>query len=201
LKGEGERPIVNVVGERVALGPLRRDLAPLFLRWWNDFGTTNLSGFPDPVAPYNAERLDGWLDGALKDARRAWFVIYEVATWRPIGYANLRDIDHQHGTAEFGITIGDPAVRGKGFGTEATRLVLDYAFTGLGLTNVLLDTAEYNPGAVRAYEKAGFKVIGRRRRAHRSGGRAWDVVVMDCVAEEFVSPVLAGLLAPEREGG
>ncbi len=198
-EGAGERPIVNVLGERVALGPFTRDLAPLMLRWMNDLGTSSLGGFPDLPAPWTAERLNAFFDRALADEGRVWWTVYETTAWRPIGHANLRDIDHMHSTAEFGITIGDPADRGKGYGTEAVRLLLDYAFTALGLNNVLLDTYEYNRAGLRAYEKVGFKEIGRRRQAHRMGGRLWDIVLMDCVAAEFISPVLARLLAPEPE--
>lgn len=195
---ETNRPIVNVTGERVALGPLRRDLAPHLLRWWNDFPTARLAGFPDPPAPWTVERVAGWLDEALADQQRVGFTVYSVDGPRPIGYANLRDIDHQHGTAEFGITIGDPADRGRGYGTEAVRLILDYAFTALGLTNVLLDTVEFNQAGQRAYEKAGFHLVGRRRRSVSAGGQRWDVIFMDCLASDVMSPVLTGVL---RETG
>ena len=61
---------------------------------------------------------------------------------------------------------------GRDFGTEATKLLLDYAFTVLGVHNVWLDTPAYNAGAIRAYEKAGFREIGRRRGRGRWPGRA-----------------------------
>jgi diamine N-acetyltransferase len=197
-----QRPIANIVGERVALGPLHRDHAPLFERWMNDFATQRLAGFPEPAEPWTHERVAQFLDqvlGAVRGANREWFVIYATDTLRPVGHANLRDIDHQNGTAEFGITIGDPADRGKGYGTEATRLILDYAFTVLGLNNVLLDVHAFNPAGIRAYERAGFKVIGTRRQAHFAGGQFWDVVFMDCLAAEFTSPMLAPILRGEEQ--
>lgn len=195
-----ERPIANIVGERVALGPLHRDHMLLFERWMNDFATQRLAGFPEPAEPWTVERVSRFFDQVLAGDRtnREWFVIYETEMWRPVGHANLRDIDHLNRTAEFGITIGDPADRGKGYGTEATGLILDYAFTALDLHNVLLDTNEYNEAAIRAYLKAGFKEIGRRRQAYSMGGRAWDVIFMDCLASEFTSPVLSRLLRVEE---
>lgn len=194
-----ERPIVNIVGDRVALGPLDRSIAPLLERWVNDLDTQRLSGFPEPPEPWTADRTGQFLERILTNPDRVWFAIYETDTWRPIGHANLRDINHQHRTAELGITVGEPADRGKGYGTEATRLILDYAFTALGLNNVLLDTNEYNHAAIRAYLKAGFKEVGRRRRAHFMGGQLWDVVFMDCLASEFTSPVLAAILSPKEQ--
>ena len=78
------------------------------------------------------------------------------------------------------------ADRGQGYGTEAVQLLLDYAFTVLGVHNVWLDT-RLQRAAIRAYEKVGFREIGRRRGARMLAGRRYDVVLMDCVANEFVS--------------
>ena len=90
-------------------------------------------------------------------------MIYALPELRPIGVTNIRDFTNPHGTAEFGITIGDAADRGQGLGTEATRLLLDYAFTVLGVHNVWLDTPAYN---------AGRSAPTRRRGSGRSGGGA-----------------------------
>jgi hypothetical protein len=54
-------------------------------------------------------------------------------------------VDHRNRSATFGILIGEPECRGKGYGTETTRLMLDYAFTALGLHNVMLTVFEFNP--------------------------------------------------------
>ena len=107
---------------------------------------------------------------------------------RPIGVALLRDVDARHRTAEFVIFIGEQAARGKGCGTETARLILDYAFTALGLHNVMLTVYAYNPAAIRAYEKAGFRECGRRRASVWMGGRLWDTLLMECLAPAFASP-------------
>jgi RimJ/RimL family protein N-acetyltransferase len=183
-----QTPIVNIVGERVALGPLYRGLLPLVMRWENDFQTIDLGG--DDPRPLTAEAIAAVWEPLLRGERDDWlgFTIYALPELRPIGLINIRDFTNPHGTAEFGITVGDPADRGQGFGTEATRLLLDYAFTVLGVRNVWLDTPAYNTAAIRAYEKAGFREIGRRRGARLLAGRRYDVVLMDCIAEEFVPP-------------
>ena len=80
---------------------------------------------------------------------------------------------------------------------ETTRLVLDYGFTALGLHNVMLVVDSYNERGIRAYTRAGFKTIGRRREAHRLGGRPFDLILMDCLASEFQSPDLHQLLPGE----
>jgi diamine N-acetyltransferase len=192
-----EHPILNIVGELVALGPIRRDLLPTYQRWINDFAAArNLAMAPSPLT---IEAETGWYDAVSSPGGAdAPFTIYERTTWRPIGNTGLHKIDYRNRTAEFGILIGEADARGRGCGTEATRLMLDYAFTALGLHNVMLYVYAYNLPAIRVYEKAGYREFGRRREASWMGGRLWDVVYMECLASEFTSPVLARLFAPDE---
>ena len=195
--GQDARPDnINIEGDLVALGPIRRELLPFYQRWFNDFETTKNLAFPP--GPMTAEAEEAWFHGAATGSV-AYFTIYERSTWRPIGNADLRDIDHRNRSAGFGIVIGESSCRGKGYGTEVTRLILDYAFTALGLHNVLLTVYEYNLAGHRAYEKAGFKEIGRRRQCRAMAGRLWDEIYMDCLATEFKSPVLSKVFVPDRE--
>ena len=66
----------------------------------------------------------------------------------------------------------------------------------LGLHNMLLTAFSFNERGIRAYRRAGFKEVGRRREARRLAGHAYDVVYMDCLASELESPVLRQLVAP-----
>src|SRR5207249_11348246 len=132
-----------------------------------------------------------------------WFTLYERATLRPIGLTLLLGIDRHHRTASFAIGIGEEACRGKGYGTEATILTLDYGFTALGLHNIRLSVHACNERAIRAYARAGFRPIGRRREAVRLGSQVFDSLQMDCLVTEFESPSLRRLLEPTpgSEGG
>ncbi|HEY6408043.1 MAG TPA: GNAT family protein, partial [Ktedonobacteraceae bacterium] len=124
----------------------------------------------------------------LKDEKGVMFAIYDVETLTMIGETGLVEINHRDGTAMFGVNIGLKAYWGKGYGTEATRLVLDYGFRFLNLYNIALLTFSFNERAIRAYQKAGFKETGRRRGALLLNGQRYDHVAMDCLASEFVSP-------------
>jgi diamine N-acetyltransferase len=172
-------------GERIGLGPLDRSMVQLLERWANDPVTVELEG--ETFQPLAGDRIVDLWEPLLAGDREGWagFAIWLLAEERVIGIANLRDWLTPHRTAEFGITIGGPADRGKGYGTEATRLVLQWAFDELGIHNVWLDTSSGNPAAIRAYEKAGFREIGRIREARRSGPYCHDLVLMDCLATEF----------------
>lgn len=190
-----EAPILNIVGEGVALGPLRRELLPVYVRWRNDFFVQRTFGnIPWPVA---LESRTSWFDSAVT-GNDAWFTIYERATLRVIGTTDLFEIDHRNRCCRFGMQIGEADARGQGYGAEVARLMLDYAFTALGLHSVLLDVSEYNLAGRRAYEKAGFRECGRRRQADLLNGRLYDLVMMDCLATEFESPVLGAVFQPDR---
>lgn len=183
------RPIINLTGELVALGPLTKELTPLIARWTNDFDVALYSG--DALRPTSPELYEAQQEKEGKEwqAHRTQFAIYERATLRPIGITEWRHIDPARRTADYGIMIGEKTCWSKGYGTETTRLMLAYAFTVLNLHSVLLTTYSYNERALRAYTRAGFREIGRWRQAQRLGDRLYDVVVMDCLSTEFQHPM------------
>ena len=188
-----ETPILNIEGELVALGPLRREHIPLYLRWINDFGTTRTLGISS--RPMTLEQETAWYEQAATDDARPMFTIYERATGRPIGNCGLHEVDLANRRTVVGIMIGESDARGRGYGTEAMRLVVDYAFTVLGLHSVMLMVFEYNGAGRRCYEKVGFREIGRRRESRWYNGRFWDEIYMDSLATEFTSPVLGAVFA------
>lgn len=110
------------------------------------------------------------------------------ATLRPIGSANLHRIRGR--AASFAIAIGEKDYWGKGYGAEATRLMLDYGFNALGLHDVMLEVYSNNERGIRNYRRAGFREIGRRREVFERGSTMHDVIYMDCLATELESPVL-----------
>ena len=192
-----DQPIVTIEGERIALGPLRRDLLPLYQRWFNDPAVVRaLAAGPRPLLLEDEQQ---WYDRKIGATDTVLFQIYVRDGWRPIGTTGLEELDHQHGVADFGILIGEKDCWDQGYGTEATRLVLDYAFNVLGLHNVMLCVYDHNRRGARAYEKAGFKVIGRRRQALRLGNERYDEIFMDALAAEFESPVLQRLYVEGRQ--
>ncbi len=188
---EVQRLVINIAGEKVALGPVRRDLAHLFQTWSNDFEVRRFEG---PMLPRSLESIEDLYPRISKDENQAFFIVYEKTQLRPIGNAGLASIDHANRTAEYFIMIGDKQSWGKGYGTEVTRLVLDYGFTCLGMHNIYLWVFANNQRAIRAYRRAGFRMAGRQRQAKRRGGRPYDLILMDCLATEFRGGTLNYLL-------
>jgi diamine N-acetyltransferase len=185
-----DTPDLFVVGDKVALGPLRRDLAPTYARWMNQLDVRRGLDVLGVATPENQEKWvdDNIKEGGEREPKGVEFTIYDRSDSAAIGTAGLFRISHSHGTSEFGIAIGER--RRQGFGTEATRLVLDFAFHVLHLSNVMLEALEWNVGALQAYERAGFRRVGIRRGARMSKSRRTDVVLMDAIPEDFGPSVL-----------
>jgi diamine N-acetyltransferase len=187
--GAGEARLV-VTGERVGLGPLRGDLVPRYQRWVNDLQVSRGLGMRQ-VMTEEAER--SWYEEfSRQDPGRVSFTIYDLDDLAPVGTTSLFEIDYYNGTATFGIMVGER--RGQGFGTEATRLMLEWGFTVLGLHNIELRVWDWNAGAIRAYTRAGFRETGRRRGGVVVMGRRYDIVYMDAIAPEFKGSALTDLV-------
>jgi RimJ/RimL family protein N-acetyltransferase len=185
-----------VQGQRVGLGALRHDLIPAYLRWRSDPEVMRGTGQSSQVP--TVEAIRAWYDQATSPGNREiHFTIYDLDDQAPVGTALLVRVNQHDGTAEFGLTIGER--RNQGLGSEATKLVLDWAFTVMGLHNILLVTFSWNLPAIRAYSKAGFREIGRRRGAVLTLGQRYDQVLMDAVADEFSDSVLAKQSPPNAE--
>lgn len=190
-----EQPIITIEGENVALGPLHRGLIPAISRWLGDFTVQRtFGGIPRAVT---IEQATGRYESWTTSADSYWFTIYERATWHPIGHTDLFEVDWRARTCTFGILIGEADARGKGYGTEVARLMLDYAFTALGLHSVMLMTDSYNLAGQAAYRKAGFREFGRRRQCSLLNGQLLDMIYMECLASEFTSLVLSKTFAPD----
>ena len=188
---DSHEPDFIVVGEKVALGPLRPDLAAAYARWMNQLEVRRGLDQQGIATPQSQEK---WVEeniekGAKREPKAVEFTVYDRTDSAPVGTAGLFDIVHAHGRAEFAIALGER--RGQGLGTEATRLVLDFAFHVLQLRNVLLVTLAWNVAGLTAYERAGFRRVGVRRGAVMSRGRPTDFVIMDAIPEDFGASVLS----------
>jgi RimJ/RimL family protein N-acetyltransferase len=186
------RPIITVEGQRVSLGPIRRDLIPLYHAWITDISTNRFL-----LASAASMTLDAeveWFEGISKRPDTAIFTIYELPDYRPIGNVDLHGIDRVNRSAELGIMIGEADARGRGLGTEAVRLMCDIGFHVLGLNSIWLVTFGWNVAGQKAYERAGFREIGRRREARWFDGRYWDDILYDVLRSDFESPAVRHIM-------
>jgi RimJ/RimL family protein N-acetyltransferase len=174
-----------VRGSKVGLGSWTPEHFELWMEALHDpeFGMYSDGGFAMP----NREKEAEIFEGTAKSGGVS-FTIYALAEMRPVGVAGLFGISHLRRTGMLGISIFNKNYWGQGYGNEAVKLVVDYGFRFMNLHNIMLDTSAFNKRAVRAYEKAGFKIIGRRREANPVAGKFYDQIFMDCLSTEFESP-------------
>jgi diamine N-acetyltransferase len=171
----------------IMLIPAEPDHEADYRKWFNDFQVQRTSGML-PM-PWSASKFHEWFSRrVIKTDDAVWFSLVDNDSGRLVGFSGVRDIDYMHRTAEFFITIGEAAARGRGVGTDATSQTLNHAFNVLGLHSILLDVSSASLAGIRAYEKAGFREIGRRTEAVRMGGRLYDWVYMECLSTKFRSP-------------
>jgi len=115
-----------------------------------------------------------------------FFSIRKLDDNRLLGDINL-DVINDWGSRDsfVGLGIGDRNDWGKGYGTDAMKIILRFAFTELNLRRVTLTVFEYNPRAIRSYEKVGFRHEGHLRGALLRDGRRWDILYMGILAENW----------------
>jgi len=170
-------------GERVFLSPVAPEDAELWARWLNDLAVSLPLG-DEAYITYGIER-------AQQDVRETAqrqdhvFTIVEKESGRAVGRCLLFAVNPVDRCAMVGIFIGEGDSRGKGYGQEAMRLLLDFSFNLLNLHNIMLGVFDFNERAIHAYQSLGFHEIGRRREARWIGGKAYDVILMDLLEEEF----------------
>ena len=166
----------DIVGEQVALGPVRRELYPLHQAWLNDPEVAwNVLG--EPVKRSYEEERD-WIDGFLAEPSNRLWLMYRTDEARPIGLAALTEVGIPEGSAEFRTLIGDARDRGRGFGRESSELVLRFGFEELGLREIRLNVYGYNAAGLRLYERLGFREVERHPMKIERDGRRWDVIRM-----------------------
>lgn len=140
---------------KVKLRSIRIGDADICFRWVNDPDVTRYLGLLQPPATVEAERA--WITRVLADKAHQRVFVIEDEQGRPIGTCGLRGIDREAGTASLGIMIGENSRWDHGYGTAASRALVDFAFQTLGLREVRLSCHPDNRRALRCYRKVGFK--------------------------------------------
>lgn len=179
-----------IYGERIRFrAPERSDL-PMFVRWISE---PEVRRGVDLYRPYSLANEEGWFEAMLKRPMEEQPFVIEVRhngsegdeTWTPIGNTSLFGIDWHCRSAEFGIMVGEKRYWDQGYGTEAVRLIVKYGFKTLNMHRIWLRVYETNPRAIRAYEKAGFKLEGRYRQGKYQEGAYVDVLLMSILRPEW----------------
>jgi RimJ/RimL family protein N-acetyltransferase len=132
------------------------------------------------LAPFTAEDVERWYQHQLQPY--VWVIEVDG---RCIGGVSLHSVNPADRRAQVAIGIHDPAMRDRGQGTEAMRLVLRYAFGPMGLHRVGLRVLEYNHRAIASYEKCGFVREGVERESAYVAGEWYSDVIMGLLDHEY----------------
>jgi RimJ/RimL family protein N-acetyltransferase len=179
---EAWRPEV-ILGRRVVLRRHRPDNIRAFVRWYSDPEVARLTRY-QPTA-LSADEIQRFFYSRILGTDFLAMAIHVRESDRLIGTCAFSQLDGDNGSVLFHITIGEADAWSKGYGTEATELMLAHAFTRLPLHRVALTVFDFNTRAIRAYEKCGFVVEGRSREAIFRDGRYWDEIHMSVLADEW----------------
>lgn len=170
----------KLVGNRLYLSPMSVEDAAIYVKWLNDPTVSENIGMDTKITTLESEKE--WLK---ENQNKYNFAIVLKENDKLIGNISLIEVDLVHRNAVLGIFIGDDSNRGKGYGKEAIKLLLEYGFNNLNLNNIMLNVYSFNKRAIKVYESLGFKKFGTRHKSHYFKGKFYDEIQMEILKEEY----------------
>ena len=175
-----------IEGERVRLRKLEKSDLPTLHRWMNDREVMAWARFsPDHMISLTALEKEFEKELSGEDHERVTFVVEEMESGRPIGWCTVRTWNQKHVSANLGIGLGEKELWGRGYGTEAVRLLLAVVFDQQAWHRAELYTLADNVRAIRSAEKCGFRRCGVERESTFYDGGYHDVVEMEQLRSEW----------------
>jgi RimJ/RimL family protein N-acetyltransferase len=187
-----------MTGNSVGLSLMRAEDVPTIARWNQDLDFTARLGTPGEAHTFEM-RQEAYKQNSRIKPDSAEFAVIELGTGLLVGFGGLFDITRALVATMF-VGIGEAALRRKGFGTEASRLICEYGFFFRNLHSIKVEVHEYNGAARRVYERLGFKTVGRLRGANLLNNRRYDEVIMDLLRSEFELKHVARFQSLEKRG-
>lgn len=169
-----------LTGSKVRLRPITLEDTPLIVKWRNTPEVRSNFIFREP---FTEEMHLNWMNTQVKTGKVIQYIIEDLVSGTAVGSVYLRDIDPIHESAEYGIFIGEEQARGKGLGSETTRLFVDFALGGLELHRIFLRVIVGNSVAYQSYLNAGFVKEGIFHHMVKLDGEFHDVIFMARIAQ------------------
>jgi RimJ/RimL family protein N-acetyltransferase len=169
-----------------------------FERWYADPDVARLTRYQD--GPMRRDEIERFFAARVVGPDSLALAVHMKSSGRLVGTCAFSQLDGDNGSALYHITIGEKDVWGRGYGTEATRLMLDHAFGTLGLHRVGLSVFEFNTRAIRSYRRCGFQLEGRAREAIWREGRWWDEISMSVLEPDWSALRRNGATKKPRAG-
>ena len=176
--------VVFLRGKRVYLRPPTKKDIPYCFRWLNDPEVNQYLGMFLPASELDEE---AWLEKLHKTKNeQVVFIIVDAKTRKPIGIMGIHDIAWKDRRATTGAVIGEKSYWGKGYGTEAKMLVLNFAFNTLNLRKITSRVYGFNGRSKRYSEKCGYKVEATLKQEIFKNGQYHDLIMMAVFREDWL---------------
>ena len=181
---EKKKYLKTLVGDNIYFSPISLDDIEEYTEMVNDIKVSVGLG---SVSYTNITDFESEKEFLTSIKKEKMFAVRLLENDELLGNIGFNSLDMVNRNGVLGVLIGNSKHQRKGYGTEALKLILDYGFTFLNLRNISLNVFEYNEPAYNLYKKNGFKEVGRLRKAVEIMGKAYDVIIMDMLKEEFQS--------------
>ena len=182
-------------GQDIRFGPIDYDKDPeVESKWTHDAEFARLYEIQParPLSPAIVKKQYEKLEKRMEEEKNLYhFMIRAKADDRLIGKAVIAGVEWTNGNGQIRLGIGAAEDRFKGYGTQALRMLLRFAFAELNLFRVSVDVPEYNPGALALMRKFRFVEEVRRRQALERDGQRWDLLVFGLLKDEWLSQAAA----------
>ncbi|MDK8182614.1 GNAT family protein [Paenibacillus sp. UMB4589-SE434] len=175
-------PIRFLEGQHVYLRPVNQEDTESYYHLLFHSEMRRLTG---TQRHFTKEQIHSYIESKAQDSTTVLLLIAEASSDTLIGDIALQDIDSINRNANLRIAIDAPSHQGKGYGSEAIRLMLEYGFGILNLHRIELNVFTYNDRAMHVYKKLGFKQEGVQREIIFYNHQYHDSILMSMLASEY----------------
>ena len=169
--------------ERLYLSPINVDDYQTYTKWINDETLARgISNFKFNITELGEKE---WIENVCKKGEHHYSIIRKEGD-ALLGTYGLELKDEVSRRYHFGGFIGEVKERGKGYGTEALKLLTKYAFEILNAETLFSGIYSFNEASLKSAEKAGYRVAGRFRNAYFYGGKYYDEICVEITREDYL---------------
>lgn len=173
---------MNLKSERIYLRTLAETDAPVLLTNTQDKEIRYMTG---TKSTFTLEQIQQHIKNINEDSSRYDFAICLNSNSKMIGELSILDIEQDNNKAGFRISMCSIELTGKGYGTEAIRLILKFVFEDLKLNRLQLEVLSHNKRGIKAYEKTGFRTEGILRESLNYNGNYSDEIIMSILKSDY----------------
>lgn len=165
-------------GEKVCLRAYKEEDISVASKFVNDKELKKLlvTTIPFPMTYWEEEE---WIKSQKSNKEGTYnFAIEDIETNKYIGGCGIQNVNWLARVATVGIMIGDKDYWGRGYGTDAMKVLINFIFNDMNINKIRLGTFSFNERAIKSYEKCGFKVEGVLKDEIFKDGKYYDEIIM-----------------------